>query len=54
MHTGLLVRTSDGKKPLEKVRHRWKNNAQMDLQEVGWRAWAELIWLSTGTGCGLL
>jgi hypothetical protein len=26
----------------------------MDLQEVGWGAWTELIWLRIGTGGGLL
>jgi len=33
---------------------RWENNIKMDLQDVGWGAWTELIWLRIGTGGGLL
>ena len=27
---------TDGKRPLERSRHRWEDNIEMDLQEVGW------------------
>jgi hypothetical protein len=26
----------DGRRPLERPRHRWEDNIKMDLQEVGW------------------
>jgi len=42
MHTGegrgmyrVLVGKPEGKRPLETPRHRWKDNMEMDLQEVG-------------------
>ena len=28
----------DRKRPLGRSRHRWKDNAKIDLQEVGWGA----------------
>jgi len=31
----ILVEKSEGKRPLERSRRRWKNNGKMDLQEVG-------------------
>jgi hypothetical protein len=31
----VLVGTPEGKRPLERPRHRWKDNIKMDLQEVG-------------------
>jgi len=36
MHTGVSMRKSEGKKALRKDRHRWKDNTEMNLQEVGW------------------
>jgi len=30
-----LVGKSEGKRPLGRSRHRWKDNIKMDLQEVG-------------------
>jgi hypothetical protein len=34
----------EGKRPLERPRHRWEDNIKMDLQEVGWGSgdWMEL------------
>jgi hypothetical protein len=32
----VLLRTSEGKRQLERTRRRWKNNIKMDLQEVRW------------------
>jgi hypothetical protein len=32
----ILVGTPEGRRPLGKPRHRWKDNIKMDLQEVGW------------------
>jgi hypothetical protein len=31
----VLVGTLDGKRPLERPRHRWEDNIKMDVQEVG-------------------
>jgi hypothetical protein len=40
----ILVGISEGKRPLERPRHRWENNIKMDLQEVGWEGmdWIDL------------
>jgi hypothetical protein len=33
----------EGRRPLGRPRHRWKDNIKMDLQEVGWGMnWIEL------------
>jgi hypothetical protein len=32
----VLVGRPEGKSPLERPRHRWKDNIKMALQEVGW------------------
>jgi len=45
----ILVGKPEGKGPLGRPRHRW-DNIEVDLQEVGWRAWTGLIWLMIGTG----
>jgi hypothetical protein len=50
----VLVRKSEGMKPLGRPRHRWVFNIKMDLQEVGWGAYSGLIWLRRGTGGGHL
>jgi hypothetical protein len=31
----ILVGRPDGKRPLERPRHRWEDNIKMDIQEVG-------------------
>jgi hypothetical protein len=42
------------KRPLGSSWRRWKDNIKMDLQEVGFRAWTGSMWLTVGTGGGLL
>jgi hypothetical protein len=32
----VLVRKSEGKRPLGRPRHRWEDNIRMDLQKVGY------------------
>jgi hypothetical protein len=32
----VLVGKPEGRRPLEKPRHRWEDNIKMDLREVGW------------------
>jgi hypothetical protein len=44
---GFLVGKPEGKRPFGRPSHRWEDNIKMDLQEVGWGAWTELIWLRT-------
>jgi hypothetical protein len=46
----VLVQKPEGKRPLGRLRHRLEDNIELDLQEVGWRAWTGLIWLRVGTG----
>jgi hypothetical protein len=31
-----LLGKSEGKKTLERDRHRWEDNIRMDLREIGW------------------
>ena len=50
----MLVGRPERKKPLGRPRRRWKDNIKTDLQEVIWDAWTGSIYLSTGTGGGLL
>ena len=40
----VLVGKPEGKRPLERRRHRWEDNIKMDLQEVGkgYGDWMEL------------
>jgi hypothetical protein len=33
---GILVGKPEGKRPLERPRHRWVDNIEMDLREIGW------------------
>jgi len=42
----------EGKRPLGRPRHRWEDNINMDLQEVG--VWTGQSWLRIGTGGGHL
>jgi predicted PP-loop superfamily ATPase len=46
----ILVGKPEGKRPLGRCRHRWKNNVKMYLREIGLRVWIGSIWLSIGTG----
>jgi hypothetical protein len=38
----ILVRKSEGRKPLRRPRRRWKNGNKMDLREIGWE---EVEWI---------
>ena len=46
----ILVGRPEGRRPLERPRHTWWDDIQMDLQEMGWGALTRLIWILTGTG----
>jgi hypothetical protein len=32
----ILLGEPEGKRPLERPRHRWEDNIKMDLGEIGW------------------
>jgi hypothetical protein len=42
----VLVGKCEGKRPLGRPKIRWEDNIKMALHEVGWGAWAALIWLA--------
>jgi hypothetical protein len=50
----VLVGKPEGKKPLGIPRHRWEDNIQMDVQEVGCGVWTGLSWLRIETTSGHL
>jgi hypothetical protein len=51
----VLVEKSEGKRQLERPRHRWQDGIRMDLMETGWGAgWSGFIWLRIRTGGWLL
>ena len=50
----VLVGKPQGKRQLGRPRDSWQDDRKMDLQEVGWWARNELIWLWRGKGGGLL
>jgi len=39
----VLVGKPEGKRPLRRIRHRWKDNIKMNLQAVGFSAWTGLL-----------
>ena len=48
----VLVGKPEGKRPLERPRHRWEDNIKMDLQEVGCGVmdWIEVVQVGIGGG----
>jgi hypothetical protein len=34
----ILVGKPEGKRPLERLRHRWEDNVRMHLREMGWES----------------
>jgi hypothetical protein len=51
---GVLMEKPDEKKLLGRRRHKMEHNSNIDLQEIGWGAWTELMWLRIGTDDGNL
>jgi len=41
----MLVKKTEGKKPLGRPRHRWEDNIRMDVREIGWEGmnWIHLV-----------
>jgi hypothetical protein len=50
---GVLVRKSEGKRPLGRHRRWWEDNIKTDLRKDG-VVWTGLIWLRIRTSEGLL
>jgi len=53
-YTWFLMGKAKGKRTLGRPERRGEDNIKMDLQEVGWRAWAQWSWLWIGTVGGHL
>jgi hypothetical protein len=49
-----LVEKTEGKRPLGRPRRRREDNIKGMFRKRNWEAWTILIWLSIGTGGGLL
>jgi hypothetical protein len=51
----ILVGKPEGERPLGRPRHRWVDNINMDLREIGWDGmdWI-FFWLRIATSGGLL
>jgi len=50
----VLVGKPEGKSAFARPRLRCEDIIEMDLQEMGWKAWTGSIWLQLRTGGGLL
>jgi hypothetical protein len=48
----VLVGKPEGKRPLGRTRHRWKDNTKMYVPGVGYGVWTALSWLRIETGGG--
>jgi len=46
----ILVGRPEGRRPLQRPRHRWWDDIKMDLQQLGWGVLTRMIWFMTGTG----
>ena len=44
----------EGKRPVGRLRRRWEDNINMDLQEVEFGVWTGSSWLTIRTGGGHL
>jgi hypothetical protein len=42
----ILVGKAEGKIPLGRTRLRWEDNNRINLEEIGWKVWNGLIWLT--------
>jgi hypothetical protein len=51
----ILVGRPEGRRPLERPRHRWDDNIMMDFGKIlGLGMWIRFIWLRIGIYGGLL
>ena len=54
MHAGFLWKKPEGMRPFGRPRPRWEDNIKVVLREGGRGAHTGMMWLSVGTGGGLL
>jgi len=45
----VLVEKPEGRRPLGRWGHRWEDNIKIDLQEVGWKVWIDVVHDTTFT-----
>jgi hypothetical protein len=50
----IMVRISEGKRPVRRPTHGWDVNIRMDLREIEWEGMDLYIWLRIETSGGLL
>jgi hypothetical protein len=50
----ISMEKTEGKSPLGRNRHRWKNNTKIDFGEIDVVVWTGFIWLRMGTSGKLL
>jgi hypothetical protein len=50
----VLVGKPEGRRPFERLRHRWEDNIRIHIRAVGCGAGTGPVWLRIGTGGGLL
>jgi hypothetical protein len=50
----VLVEKPEGRRQIEKHRHRWEDNIKLNLKRHGMGAWTGLLWLRIQTGGWLL
>jgi hypothetical protein len=50
----VLVGRLEGKRPLERPRHRWEDNIKLDLKEIGIDGGTGCGWLRIGSGGGIV
>jgi hypothetical protein len=46
----ILIRKSEGKRPLIRPSHRWENNIKIDLRETGWEGVDWMLRIEMGDG----
>jgi hypothetical protein len=50
----VLVGKPEGKRQLQRPRHRWEDGIRMHLGEIGWGVWNGFTWLRIRTSGGLM
>jgi hypothetical protein len=45
----VVVGKPEGRRPLERPRHRWEDGIKMNLGEIGRGEWSGFTWLRIGT-----
>jgi hypothetical protein len=50
----ILVRVLEGKRPLQRLRHKEENNIKRDLKGISVNVWTEFNWFRVWSNCGLL